>query len=221
MFPYRTAARAIEGNLLKIVLGRHGKMFGHIYAVLSHCQPQLHLYRLDPNPTLLTTTRRAMDFLLAKDGMAITGGDGIAYDQADSAEARVSMADSSEQWLGDMPVRGRSRPELHCPPQRSVHHVPQRLAEEHPAAGVTPLHPHVEQPLLGIEGRVRVDDQPLEGRMAAVPPGDEQRVVGRRRLLREYVDGGSGQPSRGKRRRNRSGIDHAAPGGVHEIRPSW
>lgn len=60
----------------EIVLGRHGRVFGHIYAVLSHCQAQLHLYRLDPSPKLLTTTRRAMDFLLAKDGMAITGGAG-------------------------------------------------------------------------------------------------------------------------------------------------
>jgi hypothetical protein len=33
------------------------------------------------------------------------GGDGIPYDQADWAEARVSMADGSEQWVGDMPVR--------------------------------------------------------------------------------------------------------------------
>jgi hypothetical protein len=73
--------------------------------VLGHCQTQLHLYRLDPNPRLLTTTRRTMDFLLAKDGMAITGGDGIAYDQADWAEPRVSMADGSEPWLADMPVR--------------------------------------------------------------------------------------------------------------------
>ncbi len=60
----------------EIVLGRHGRVFGHIYAVLSHCQAQLHLYRLDPNPKLLATTRRGMDFLLAKDGMVITGGAG-------------------------------------------------------------------------------------------------------------------------------------------------
>jgi DUF1680 family protein len=60
----------------EIVLGRHGRVFGHIYAVLSHCQAQLHLYRLDPNPKLLATTRRCMDFLLAKDGMTIAGGAG-------------------------------------------------------------------------------------------------------------------------------------------------
>lgn len=36
-------------------------------------------------------------------------GDGISYDQADWAEARVSLADGKEEWLGGMPVRD-SRP---------------------------------------------------------------------------------------------------------------
>ncbi len=70
----------------EIVQGRHGKCFGHIYAYLSHSLVQLRLHRRDPNPKLLTATRRGMDFLLAKDGMAITGGAG--HDECWSSDQR-------------------------------------------------------------------------------------------------------------------------------------
>jgi len=59
-----------------IVLGRHGMLDGHSYGYLSHGLVQLELYRSDPDAALLKPTQRAMDFLLAKDGMAITGGAG-------------------------------------------------------------------------------------------------------------------------------------------------
>jgi hypothetical protein len=59
------------------------------------------------------------------------------------------------------------------PVRRSVHDVAEGFAEECAAAGVGPLHPHVEQALLGIKSGVRIDDQPLEGRMLSVAPGDE------------------------------------------------
>jgi alpha-galactosidase len=36
-------------------------------------------------------------------------GDGIACDQADWLEARVTLADGGEVWLGDLPIYGRSK----------------------------------------------------------------------------------------------------------------
>ena len=59
-----------------IVLGRHGTIEGHSYSYCSHCLAQLELYRSDPDPLLLQPTMRAMDFMLAGDGMGITGGVG-------------------------------------------------------------------------------------------------------------------------------------------------
>ncbi len=69
-----------------LVLGRHGMIEGHSYSYFSHCLVQLDLYRLDPQAMLLGPTQRAMDFLLAKDGMAITGGAG--HDECWSDEQR-------------------------------------------------------------------------------------------------------------------------------------
>jgi len=36
------------------------------------------------------------------------GGDGIACDQADWADAKVTLADGKELWLGDLPLRGET-----------------------------------------------------------------------------------------------------------------
>lgn len=70
----------------EVVQGRHGRVFGHIYACLSHALVQLRLHRLDPNPKLLATTHRFMDFLLVKDGLTITGGTG--HDECWSSDQR-------------------------------------------------------------------------------------------------------------------------------------
>jgi DUF1680 family protein len=59
-----------------IVIGRHGKVEGHIYAYLTECLTQLELYRLQPDEKLLRSTRRAIKFITAQDGMAISGGAG-------------------------------------------------------------------------------------------------------------------------------------------------
>ena len=69
-----------------IVLGRHGMIEGHSYSYFSHCLVQLELYRLDPQAALLKPTQRAVDFLLARDGMAVTGGAG--HDECWSDEQR-------------------------------------------------------------------------------------------------------------------------------------
>ena len=37
-------------------------------------------------------------------------GDGYASDQADWANARVVLADGTDQWLGDLPIHDRTRP---------------------------------------------------------------------------------------------------------------
>ncbi|MFZ4395138.1 MAG: beta-L-arabinofuranosidase domain-containing protein [Kiritimatiellia bacterium] len=60
----------------KIVIGRTSKADGHTVAYMSQCLAQLELHRLQPDPALLTPTRRAVSFMMRKDGMAITGGVG-------------------------------------------------------------------------------------------------------------------------------------------------
>ena len=59
-----------------IVIGRHGKVEGHVYAYLTECLTQLELYRLQPEEKFLRSTRRAIQFITAQDGMAISGGVG-------------------------------------------------------------------------------------------------------------------------------------------------
>jgi len=56
-----------------ITLGRWGRIEGHAYAYLARCLAQLQLHRIDPAEALLGPSRRAMDFLTRRDGLAITG----------------------------------------------------------------------------------------------------------------------------------------------------
>ncbi len=57
----------------EIVLGRYSPVKGHAFAYLHTCLSQLRLYRLQPNPTLLKTTERLLEFLIAEDGLTIPG----------------------------------------------------------------------------------------------------------------------------------------------------
>jgi hypothetical protein len=77
-----------------IVLGRHGAIEGHSYSYCSHCLAQLELYRLDPDPTLLKPTMRAMEFMLAKEGMGITGGVGHDECWTDQQSGKGSFAET-------------------------------------------------------------------------------------------------------------------------------
>ena len=61
---------------LKIPPPNDPKYVNHPYTYLSHCLAQLELYRLRPDEKLLAPTRRAVEFMTAKDAMAITGGVG-------------------------------------------------------------------------------------------------------------------------------------------------
>ena len=56
-----------------IVVGRNGQIAGHAYAYFCSCLAQLRLYRSQPSPALLKPTRRALDFLIDRDGLVITG----------------------------------------------------------------------------------------------------------------------------------------------------
>ena len=59
-----------------IVIGRKDLIEGHIYGYLASSLAQLELYRKEKNEQLTVPTLKALDFLTAKDGMAITGGAG-------------------------------------------------------------------------------------------------------------------------------------------------
>lgn len=56
-----------------IVLGRWGPIEGHAYAYLMKCCAQLRLFAMQPDPRLLRPARRALDFMMAQDGLVITG----------------------------------------------------------------------------------------------------------------------------------------------------
>lgn len=64
-----------EWNLLPVV-GRRAGIEGHIYAFVARSLAQLELFRLRPEPRLLTQSQRALDFFTSNDGLAITGGAG-------------------------------------------------------------------------------------------------------------------------------------------------
>jgi len=51
----------------------HGEIDGHAYDYLSVCMAQLDLYRLKADPRLLRQSKRVVDYMLAKDGMAVVG----------------------------------------------------------------------------------------------------------------------------------------------------
>ena len=61
---------------LDIVEGRHGKIEGHVYAYLTRCLAQIELFNISGNEKLLSQTKRALDYLLAKGGLVITGSCG-------------------------------------------------------------------------------------------------------------------------------------------------
>jgi DUF1680 family protein len=72
-----------------IVIGRRPLIEGHIYGFLCRCLAQLELNAIQPDDRLLGPTRKAVDFMLHGDAMAITGGCG-----------------QWEIWTDDQDVRG-------------------------------------------------------------------------------------------------------------------
>ncbi len=65
--------RDLPGWDAKIVVGRHGPIEGHIYAYLCRSIAQLRLNDSLPDASLWGPSRQALDFLLHREGMVITG----------------------------------------------------------------------------------------------------------------------------------------------------
>jgi len=79
---------------MPIVVGRWGKIEGHAYAYFAHALAQLHLYRSQPDPRLRRTTDRALDFLLRRDGLVITGSCGDHECWHDSQAGTTNLAET-------------------------------------------------------------------------------------------------------------------------------
>ncbi len=77
-----------------IVIGRWGKIQGHAYAYLCRSIAQLRLNRIEANPKLLNTSRRAMDFLMKDDGLAITGTCGQHECWHDTQEGAANLGET-------------------------------------------------------------------------------------------------------------------------------
>ena len=92
-----------------IVLGRHGKIFGHAYTYLGVCLAQLRLYRITHDPELLTATRKAFEFMLNSDGMVITGevGDHECWHNTQSGTANLGESCATAYLLHLLDEWGR------------------------------------------------------------------------------------------------------------------
>lgn len=101
---------------LDIVEGRKSPYYGHKYAYLTRCLAQLELYHLNGDRKLLSQTGKAMDFMLKRDGLLVTGsGDKIecwSSDQTGTAPKgentescatayQVRVLDALERMHGD------------------------------------------------------------------------------------------------------------------------
>ncbi len=65
-----------------------------MYAYVARCLAQLELFRLQPDAQLLRPTRRAIHFLTAQDGMAITGGAGLWEIWTDDQDGRMALGET-------------------------------------------------------------------------------------------------------------------------------
>lgn len=79
---------------MPIVIGRWGKIEGHAYAYFAHALAQLHLHRSRPDARLLQTAHRAVDFLLRRDGLVITGSCGDHECWHDTQAGTTNLAET-------------------------------------------------------------------------------------------------------------------------------
>ena len=89
-----TRERALPQWDLGIVVGRRDLIEGHVYAYVARCLAQLELFRFQPDPQLLRPTERAVHFLTAQDGMAITGGAGLWEIWTDDQDGRMALGET-------------------------------------------------------------------------------------------------------------------------------
>ena len=57
----------------ELIQGRWGNLEGHAYYHLCHCLAQLRLHNIQPNPRLISQSRKTFDFLVRQDGLLIPG----------------------------------------------------------------------------------------------------------------------------------------------------
>ena len=86
--------RALPEWDLPIVIGRRQGIEGHVYAYMARCLAQLELYRVRPDPRLLTQTDRALEFMLRHDGLHSTGGTGQCEIWTDDQDGRGDLGET-------------------------------------------------------------------------------------------------------------------------------
>jgi DUF1680 family protein len=79
---------------LPIVVGRFRPLEGHIHSYLSRAMAQVEWHRHEPGEALLAPARRALDFMLQRDGMDITGGCGDLECWHDSQTGTVNSKET-------------------------------------------------------------------------------------------------------------------------------
>ncbi len=115
-----------EWNLAPVV-GRRAGIEGHIYAFAARSLAQLELFRLRPEPRLLTQSQRALDFFTAGDGMAITGGTGqweiFTNDQDGRGSLAETCATAYQLRLYDSLLRLQGQPAYGDLMERTIHNT--------------------------------------------------------------------------------------------------
>lgn len=88
--------RALREWSLPIITGRRPLVQGHSYFYLNRCLAQWDLYRLQGanDPALLAQSRKAWDFLIHGEGMAITGGCGQWECWTDDQDGRGALGET-------------------------------------------------------------------------------------------------------------------------------
>ena len=99
--------RKIAGWDERIVLGRWGKIEGHAYTYLAQSVAMMRLDRLGPDPQLLAPTRALLDFLLNRNGMAITGACGDHECWHNTQEGTINLGETCASvyalfWLDEL-----------------------------------------------------------------------------------------------------------------------
>jgi uncharacterized protein len=79
---------------LGIVVGRRRGIEGHIYAYMARCLAQLELDRIQPDRHLLRQTERALDFMVHRDGLLVTGSAGQCEIWTDDQDGRGDLGET-------------------------------------------------------------------------------------------------------------------------------
>ena len=77
-----------------IVIGRREGITGHVYAYMASSLAQLELDRFRPDAALLGPSHKALDFLAAHDGLAVTGGVGQCEIWTDDQDGRGDLGET-------------------------------------------------------------------------------------------------------------------------------